>query len=261
MENMNQLKDLLKHEVEDLYSAEEQIIEALPKMIDKANSNKLKQALQDHLDVTEQQKERLDQVLELLNEESDESEGQGILGLFNGKEKCKAMQGLIEEGEDLMDKDMSPEVADAAIIAAAQKIEHYEIASYGTAKAYAQELQLDEVEDLLEETLDEEYEADGLLTQLAESRINERASAGSNGKSKAASSRSGGRSEGRATASKGRSSSKSRSGATVAASSSRSSSGRSSTKSSSKKSSGGSRSSSPSSSRGRSTSGRRSSSR
>jgi ferritin-like metal-binding protein YciE len=262
MENMNQLKDLLKHEVEDLYSAEEQIIDALPKMIEKANNEKLKQALQDHLEVTEQQKDRLDQVLESLSEEDEESEGKGIFGLFGKKEKCKAMEGLIKEAESLMEKDMSPEVSDAAIIAASQKIEHYEISSYGTARAYAQELNLGEVEALLKETLDEEYEADDLLTELAESRINEKAKAGSNGKQKAASSRHGGRSGSRSTNSGERSTSKKRSHATVAASSPRGgrSSARSSSKTSSKKSSG-SRSGSPASSKGRGNSGRRSSSR
>ena len=174
MENMNQLRDLLKHEIKDLYSAEEQIIEALPKMIEKANNRELKRALQEHLEVTKKQKGRLDDALEALAEEREE-EGKGALGLFKGEQKCLAMEGLVKEGEKLMKEDMSPEVSDAAIIAAAQKIEHYEISSYGTARAYAQELNLDEVEDLLQETLDEEYEADDLLTQLAETRVNERA--------------------------------------------------------------------------------------
>lgn len=172
MENMNQLRDLLRHEVKDLYSAEEQIIDALPKMIEKANNNRLKKALQQHLQVTKKQKDRLDDVLEQLGNENEE--GTGLFGMFKG-DKCLAMEGLIKEGEKLMKEDMSPEVSDAAIIAAAQKIEHYEISSYGTARAYSQELNLDEVEDLLKQTLDEEYEADGLLTELAESRLNERA--------------------------------------------------------------------------------------
>jgi ferritin-like metal-binding protein YciE len=165
---------LLKHEIKDLYSAEEQIIDALPKMIEKANDKDLKKALQRHLEVTEKQKGRLDDALDLLDEEREE-EGQGALGLFKGEQKCLAMEGLISEGEKLMKQDMSPEVADAAIIAAAQKIEHYEISSYGTARAYAAELNLDEVENLMMQTLDEEYEADDLLTQMAEGRVNERA--------------------------------------------------------------------------------------
>jgi len=174
MENMNQLRDLLKHEIKDLYSAEEQIIEALPKMIEKANNNELKKVLKQHLQVTEKQKDRLDQVLEALDEEREE-EREGVLGLFKGEQKCLAMKGIIDEGEKLMKEDMSPEVSDAAIIAAAQKVEHYEITSYGTARAYAQELSLNQVENLLRKTLDEEYEADDLLTELAESRVNEKA--------------------------------------------------------------------------------------
>jgi ferritin-like metal-binding protein YciE len=173
MENMNQLRDLLKHEIKDLYSAEEQIIEALPKMIEKANNKQLKKALQQHLQVTEKQKDRLDDVLEQLGEEEEEGSG-GILGMFKG-DKCLAMEGIIKEGKKLMQEDMSPEVSDAAIIAAAQKVEHYEISSYGTARAYAQELNLRQVEDLLKQTLDEEYEADDMLTELAESRVNEKA--------------------------------------------------------------------------------------
>jgi ferritin-like metal-binding protein YciE len=245
MENMNQLRDLLKHEIKDLYSAEEQIIEALPKMIEKANNRNLKKALQDHLQVTKKQKGRLDDALEALNEEREE-EGEGVFGVFKGEQKCLAMEGLISEGEKLMKEDMSPEVSDAAIIAAAQKIEHYEISSYGTARAYAQELNLDEVEELLQETLDEEYEADNLLTQLAESRVNQRAS-GESG-----SSRQTGRSGTRAASSNGRSS-RSRSSATAKASSSRGSSsarsrtggspaGRSSSSSKSKNSAGRSKS-------------------
>src|SRR4030095_4274198 len=154
--------------------AEEQIIEALPKMIEKANNNELKKALKQHLQVTEKQKARLDNVLAAMDEEKEE-EGEGVFGLFKGEQKCLAMKGLVEEGEKLMKEDMSPGVSDAAIIAAAQKIEHYEIASYGTARAYAQELNLNEVEKMLSKTLDEEYEADDVLTDLAESRVNEKA--------------------------------------------------------------------------------------
>jgi ferritin-like metal-binding protein YciE len=245
MENMNQLRDLLKHEIKDLYSAEEQIIEAMPKMIEKANNRNLKKALQDHLQVTRKQKGRLDDALEALDEEREEK-GEGVFGLFKGEQKCLAMQGLISEGEKLMKEDMSPEVSDAAIIAAAQKIEHYEISSYGTARTYAQELNLDEVEELLQETLDEEYEADNLLSQLAESRVNQRAI------SESGSSRHTGRSGIRAASSNGRSS-RSRSTASAKASSSRGSSsarsraggspsGRSSSSSKSKNSSGRSKS-------------------
>jgi ferritin-like metal-binding protein YciE len=172
MNKMNQLKDLLKHEIHDLYSAEEQIIEALPKMMAKANNNKLKKSLWDHLQVTEKQKKRLDQVLAKLKEEE---ERKGFLAGLLGTKKCKGMQGLIAEGEKIMDEDMDPDVMDAAIVASAQKIEHYEISGYGTARAFAEELGLKDVAKLLTQTLDEEYEADLLLTQLAESRLNKEA--------------------------------------------------------------------------------------
>jgi ferritin-like metal-binding protein YciE len=216
MENMNQLKDLLKHELRDLYSAEEQIIDALPKMIEKAGNNNLKKALTEHLQVTEEQKNRLDEVMEYLQDDMEE-EGGGFLGIFKGNEKCKAMEGLISEGEKLMREDMSPDVMDAAIIAAAQKIEHYEISSYGTVRSYAQELNLDEAESLLKQTLDEEYEADDLLTELAEGRINQKAKAGEE--------REGGRSGSRRISSNG-GKSRSRSAATATASSERKSSSR-----------------------------------
>jgi ferritin-like metal-binding protein YciE len=177
MEKMKDLRDLLQHEVMDLYSAEEQIIAAMPKMIGKAKNPQLRQALEEHLKVTERQKARLDQVKKILQGgEEKEPKKKGILGLFGGGEqKCKGMQGLIEEGEKVMGEKMRPEVLDAAIIACAQKIEHYEICGYGTARAFARELNLGQVAELLEETLDEEYEADDLLTDLAVGHINEEA--------------------------------------------------------------------------------------
>jgi ferritin-like metal-binding protein YciE len=167
--------------VQDLYSAEEQIIKALPKMVEKANNNQLKKALQEHLKVTEQQKKRLDEVKHLLLSESENPEQDGqskgfFSKLFSGsKQKCRGVEGLIEEGEKVMGENMTPEVLDAAIIACAQKIEHYEICGYGTARAYALELNLRDVAELLEETLDEEYEADDALTDLAVGRLNEEA--------------------------------------------------------------------------------------
>ena len=256
MENMNQLRDLLKHEIKDLYSAEEQIIEALPKMIGKANNKQLKKALQQHLQVTEKQKDRLEQVLEQFGEEGEE-ESRGILGIFKSGEKCAAMEGIITEGEKLMKEDMSPEVSDAAIIAAAQKVEHYEISSYGTARTYAQELNLKKVEGLLKQTLEEEYEADDLLTELAESRINERAIAENGGSGSA---RQSGRSGSRQSASTDRTqrrsvttakASSSRGGSSRSSSSGRSGngSGEASKKAPSKRSSGRSRSTGRSGSR------------
>jgi ferritin-like metal-binding protein YciE len=188
MEKMKDLKDLLIHEIQDLYSAEEQIIEALPSMIEKAKDGKLVKALRDHLKVTKEQKARLDEVKQLLNaeteEESQEDSKKGFFGGFfggqsGGKQVCLGMQGLIEEGQKVMGEDMSPKVLDAAIIASAQKIEHYEICGYGTARAYARELNLGQVAERLEETLDEEYEADDLLTDLAVGGLNEEAEIGS----------------------------------------------------------------------------------
>lgn len=181
MEKMKDLRDLLKHEVMDLYSAEEQIIEALPMMIEKATNAQLRQALEEHLQVTEMQLQRLDQVKKHLmgaGEAKESGKKKGILGLFGGSQKCRGMQGLIEEGQKVMGENMSPEVMDAAIIACAQKIEHYEICGYGTARAFARELNLGEVARLLEETLEEEYEADDLLTDLAVGSINEEAETG-----------------------------------------------------------------------------------
>jgi ferritin-like metal-binding protein YciE len=179
MEKMKDLKDLLKHEVMDLYSAEEQIIEALPKMIDKAKDPALKKALREHLNVTEKQKTRLDKVQQLLREKGEAApfEKKGFLsGLFGGGgQKCKGTQGLIEEGEKIMGEDMNAEVMDAAIIASAQKIEHYEICGYGTAKAFALELKLNNVAELLDQTLNEEYTADNLLTKMAVGRLNQEA--------------------------------------------------------------------------------------
>ena len=179
MEKMKDLKDLLKHEVMDLYSAEEQIIAALPRMIQKATAPALKTALQEHLQITESQKVRLDEVQSLLRDKDEpapESKRGFLSGLFGGGgHKCKGTQGLIEEGEKLMGEPMNPEVMDAAIIGCAQKIEHYEICGYGTAKAFALELRLDRVASLLDETLKEEYDADDRLTILAIGELNEKA--------------------------------------------------------------------------------------
>jgi ferritin-like metal-binding protein YciE len=174
MEEMKNLKDLLVHELEDLYSAEEQIIEGLPGMIENATNKQLKKSLNDHLKVTKQQKDRLDQIKELLGESEEAEEGNVFSRLFSGEGKhhCEAMEGLIKEGEKMMAEDMEPEVMDAAIIASAQKIEHYEISGYGTAKAFALHLGLNEVAKVIEETLNEEYEADDLLTELAIGKVN-----------------------------------------------------------------------------------------
>ncbi|HEX8334376.1 MAG TPA: ferritin-like domain-containing protein [Segetibacter sp.] len=174
MDKMKDLKDLLRHEVLDLVSAEDQMIEGMPAMIERATNPELKRALTEHLRITERQRKRLDEVTKLLGEEpvGENSEGSTVGNLVSrffggGAEKCKAMEGLITEGSKMMKEDMNEEVMDAAIISCSQKIEHYEICGYGTAKAFARELQLKEVENLLNETLQEEYEADRLLTRMA----------------------------------------------------------------------------------------------
>jgi len=177
MDKLNQLKDLLKHEINDLYSAEEQIIDALPVMIDKARDRKLKKALQDHLKVTETQKQRLDNIQKVLELEPARK---GFLSALFAK-KCKGMQGLIEEGEKVMGEEMDPDVMDAAIVGCAQKIEHYEICGYGTARAYAEELGLSEIEKALKTSLDEEYQSDDLLTALAVRRLNKEATSRGSG--------------------------------------------------------------------------------
>ncbi len=176
MEKITDLKDLLTHEILDLYSAEEQIIEGLPKMIEKANDAELKEALNNHLQVTITHRERLDDIKKVLIEDDDTgSEDNGFFSnLFGGVNAvtCKGTEGLITEAEKMMKEDMTTEVMDAAIIASAQKIEHYEISGYGTARAYAQELGLDYVASLLMQTLNEEYEADDALTELAVGQLN-----------------------------------------------------------------------------------------
>jgi ferritin-like metal-binding protein YciE len=174
MEKMNDLRDLLKHEIDDLYSVEEQIIGALPKMIEKANNKTLKNSLSEHLAITEEHKTRLDKIRDMLDKNVEqEEEKKGFLsGLFGGNHVCKGMKGIIEEGNKVMGEDMTPEVLDAAIIACAQKVEHYEICGYGTARTYARELKLEQVAKMLEQTLAEEYEADDKLTELAISRVN-----------------------------------------------------------------------------------------
>ena len=159
-EKLKNLKDLLILELKDLYSAEEQLIKALPKMADKATNDKLRQAFEDHLEETEGQKERLEKVGEIMKIE------------LSG-ETCKAMKGLIAEGKEIMGEDAEDEVMDQALIAAAQKVEHYEIASYGTVVHYAEILGLNKVYDLLSETLDEEKKADKKLNKIAKAEQKE----------------------------------------------------------------------------------------
>jgi ferritin-like metal-binding protein YciE len=156
---MQDLEDLFVDQLRDLYNAEKQLTKALPKMAKKASDDQLKQAFTQHLEQTEEHVERLEQILEKLGKRA------------SGK-TCKAMQGLIEEGKELMEEDAEPEVLDAGLIAAAQRVEHYEIAGYGTVRAYAKLLGNNDAAKLLQKTLDEEGDTDKKLTQLAESTIN-----------------------------------------------------------------------------------------
>src|SRR5690606_11639492 len=129
------------------------------KRVEKAKNAQLKAALNEHLNVTKAQKDRLDEVKKLLGEKPADEDSGFFTRLFGGlnSEKCKGTEGLIKEGEKIMAEDMTPQAMDAAIISAAQKIEHYEICGYGTAVAFAKELGLADVASLLQETLDEEY--------------------------------------------------------------------------------------------------------
>lgn len=161
---LENLHSLLVEELQDLYSAENQIIEALPDLIEEASSPDLKSALQQHLEETRGQVRRLDQIFsQLPNVKKD------------GK-TCKGMKGIIKDGQDLLDTDAEPEVLDAGMIAGAQRVEHYEIAGYGTVRTYAQLLGRKDWAQLLEQTLNEEKQADQKLNQLA-SRINVEAKA------------------------------------------------------------------------------------
>lgn len=152
---MSALRDTFVEELKDLYDAEKQILKALPKMVKAAENEELKAAFESHLEETENQIKRLEQVFEIFGETA------------KGK-KCKGMQGLIEEAQDLIKEDEG----DAALICAAQKVEHYEIASYGSLHAWAELLDESEASDLLQETLDEEKAADEKLTEIAETAAN-----------------------------------------------------------------------------------------
>ena len=170
---MKDLRALLKHDVQMLRSAEEQITQAMPAMIARASNPQLKQALEQHLRVTENHVMRLDQISQMLGSDEDSvKKYSGVLAQLMGGTKCKGMDGLIDEGQKIMAENLEDEVMDAAIIAGNQKIEHFEIASYGTARSYAEQLGLTEVASLLQQTLNEEYQADQILTSLAVNTVN-----------------------------------------------------------------------------------------
>jgi len=159
------LRDLFEDQLKDIYWAEKALTKALPKMMKQATSPELVSALEEHLAVTEEQVERVEKVFE-------------ALGKTARAKKCEAMDGLIKEAEEIMKSTEKGMVRDAGIIAAAQKVEHYEIASYGTLAAFANTLQEPEAAELLELTLDEEKEADTNLSAIAESSINVEAAEG-----------------------------------------------------------------------------------
>ena len=156
---LDNLNDLLVAQLEDLYSAENQLIDALPKMEQAAHSSELKTAFRNHLMETKRQKQRLERVFNLIGHEP-------------SQHTCEAMEGLISEGQENINADGDPEVKDAALIAAAQRVEHYEMAGYGCVRTFAHRLGHHEAAELLQETLNEEGHADKLLTDIAERSVN-----------------------------------------------------------------------------------------
>jgi ferritin-like metal-binding protein YciE len=149
------LRDLYVEQLQDLYNAEQQLIKALPKMAKASSSEELRAAFEDHLGQTRQHAQRIETIFEQM--------GEKVAG-----KKCKGMEGLVKEGSEVMEEDMENGIKDAAIIAAAQRVEHYEIAGYGCVHAYAERLGEEKAASLLEQTLEEEKQADELLNGIAE---------------------------------------------------------------------------------------------
>lgn len=158
MSKLTDLKILLQHDVKDLYSAETQLVKALPKMAKAASSPELKEAFESHLKETKDHVERLKQAAELL-------------GCKPGGKTCKAMKGLVEEGEETMEEEGDETILDLALITAAQKVEHYEISGYGSARKLAEALKMADVVKLLDETIEQEGAADKKLTTIAKSLL------------------------------------------------------------------------------------------
>jgi ferritin-like metal-binding protein YciE len=156
---LDSLRDLLLEELRDLYNAETQLLDALPKMAEAANSNELKSAFNHHLEETRQHVSRLERIFQEIGEKS-------------SGETCEAMKGLIKEGEILVKAEGDPDVRDAGLIGAAQRVEHYEMAGYGTARSLARRLGESQMAEVLQQTLNEEAEADKKLTSVAESQVN-----------------------------------------------------------------------------------------
>jgi len=163
MSSINSLRELLLDELRDLYNAENQLVKALPKMAEASSNEELKEGFTEHLEQTKEHVARLERCFELLTEKA-------------GGKTCAAMEGLVEEGEEAIEDDAPEAIRDAKLIGAAQRVEHYEMAAYGTARAFAEVLGEEEVVDLLQETLDEEGETNKKLTSLA-ATVNEEASA------------------------------------------------------------------------------------
>ncbi len=159
---MKNLEELFEHQLQDLYSAEDQLTKALPKMVENATDDKLKKAFESHLEETKEHKTRLEEICKELK-------------IDPNKETCKAMKGLVKEASDFMKEVKDKEVKDAGMIAEAQRVEHYEISGYGTAVRYAKELGHKDIAKKLQKTLDEEYNADKVLNDLAEKRLNRKA--------------------------------------------------------------------------------------
>lgn len=158
----NSFQDLFREQIEDLYDAEHRLTDALPKMADASNSTQLKQAFRNHLTETQGHVSRLEQIFREINVEPK-------------RQTCQAMKGLISEGEDMIKASGDPDIKDAALIAAAQRVEHYEISGYGSARAFARRLGLTQAASLLQQTLQEEKAADEKLNTIAESSVNPQA--------------------------------------------------------------------------------------
>ena len=161
---LSNLNDVFEHGLKDLYSAEKQLVEALPKMAEAASNDKLKKAFEKHLEVTKEQLKRVEEIGKEL--------GKTVTG-----HTCEGMKGIIKEGESIVKDGKKGHALDAALIGAAQRVEHYEIAAYGTAVAHAEELGHKDVAKKLQKTLDEESKANEQLTDLAENTINQKAEA------------------------------------------------------------------------------------
>ncbi len=165
---MQSLEDVLTDELKDIYSAENQIIKALPKMAKASTNGQLRDAFQQHLEQTRTHAQRIEQICKELN-------------ITPKGKKCEGMQGVIAEGAEVLGAQGAEEAKEAALIGAAQRVEHYEIAAYGTARTHAKQLGYDNAANLLEQTLKEERQTDDLLTNIAENQINQGAEMRGNG--------------------------------------------------------------------------------